>query len=202
MKFREFESTPPSAAAPAETRQSRFAATLSLTGNGKDGTDGKTAFVWSATAQTAKANDSISAASGDANIIKAVELKMIQATTKVRRLCQDLFLPVGYPASVSDGYLEYQFYDSLQGLCSYLRGVVSTSAVLSATGVGDAKATALSAAMVCFALHLVSQKFLHCLQYQVLHQTHNNLLSFHVIWENFTDLGGTRWSWNDRRATL
>ena len=59
-----------------------------------------------------------------------------------------LFLPVGYPDSVADGYLEYQFYDSIQGLCTYLRGVVSTSALLSAAGVGNAEATAMSAAMV------------------------------------------------------
>lgn len=85
----------------------------------------------------------------------------------------DLFLPLGFPHSVDPSYLPYQFYDSLQGLCSYLRGVVSTSAVLvsqaaqlcfgfpacetkrqtsilfkkAAAGVGDAEATAMGAAM-------------------------------------------------------
>jgi len=63
-----------------------------------------------------------------------------------RRLFVSLFLPIGYPASVGEGYLRYQVYDSIQGLCSYLRGVVSTSAVLVAAGVGDAEATAASAA--------------------------------------------------------
>lgn len=64
-----------------------------------------------------------------------------------KRVFSDLFLPVGYPNSVGKGYLQYQIYDSLQGLCSYLRGVVSTSAVLTAAGVGDAEATAMSAAV-------------------------------------------------------
>ncbi|CAB9512151.1 RUS1 family protein C16orf58 homolog [Seminavis robusta] len=59
----------------------------------------------------------------------------------------DLFLPLGFPHSVDSSYLPYQFYDSLQGLCSYLRGVVSTSAVLAAAGVGNADATAMGAAM-------------------------------------------------------
>ena len=59
----------------------------------------------------------------------------------------DLFLPEGYPHSVGEGYLAYQFYDSLQGICSYLRGVVATSAVLTAAGVGSAEATAMSAAV-------------------------------------------------------
>lgn len=82
------------------------------------------------------------------SIIKSIQTKCIHTTNKLKQLCKDLFLPIDYPHSVADGYLEYQLYDSLQGLCSYLRGVVSTSAVLSATGVGDAQATAMSAAMV------------------------------------------------------
>ena len=59
----------------------------------------------------------------------------------------DLFLPEGYPHSVGEGYLAYQIYDSLQGICSYLRGVVASSAVLTAAGVGSAEATAMSAAV-------------------------------------------------------
>ena len=64
-----------------------------------------------------------------------------------QRIFADLFLPLGYPESVGEGYLAYQVYDSLQGICSYLRGVVATSAVLMAAGVGDAEATAMSAAV-------------------------------------------------------
>lgn len=63
------------------------------------------------------------------------------------RVLQELFLPIGFPSSVNAGYLEYQFYDSLQGLCSYLRGVLCSAQVLQAAGVGKADATALSAAM-------------------------------------------------------
>lgn len=59
-----------------------------------------------------------------------------------------------YPQSVNDGYIQYQFYDSLQGLCSYLRGVVSTSAVLTAAGVGNSDASALSAAVVSLVLFI------------------------------------------------
>lgn len=63
------------------------------------------------------------------------------------RVVQDLFLPIGFPSSVSPGYLEYQLYDSVQGLSSYLRGVLCNAQVLNAVGVGKAEATALSAAM-------------------------------------------------------
>lgn len=61
---------------------------------------------------------------------------------------QHHFCYISYPDTVANGYIEYQIYDSIQGLCSYLRGVVSTGAVLKAAGVGDAEATAMSAAMV------------------------------------------------------
>ena len=73
--------------------------------------------------------------------------KLRSMLKKVNRVLKDLFLPLGYPRSVDSTYLPFQMYDALQGLCSYLRGVVSTSAVLEAAGVGDASATALSAAM-------------------------------------------------------
>lgn len=71
---------------------------------------------------------------------------------------------------MAGGYLEYQIYDSLQGLCSYLRGVVSTSAVLAAAGVGDAEATAMSAAMVGSFI-----MFLHVVSILTKPLTHNNL---------------------------
>ena len=64
-----------------------------------------------------------------------------------RKFLRQLFLPLGYPHSVSETYLPYQLYDGLQGLCSYWRGVVSAKAVFEAAGVGNSEATALSAAL-------------------------------------------------------
>ncbi|KAL7528748.1 hypothetical protein ACHAXR_002608, partial [Thalassiosira sp. AJA248-18] len=161
MRFREYESIPPAAAAEATAASHRHETCLEYhlsdgAANGiKD--DGETdKLVWSAaTPKKNLPNDFSNAAAKSpkdnlnkgGGISKAVELKIIHIFNKIRQLCLDLFLPIGYPATVADGYIEYQFYDSLQGLCSYLRGVVSTSAVLSATGVGDAEATAMSAAM-------------------------------------------------------
>ena len=67
--------------------------------------------------------------------------------SRPRQLARELFLPLGYPASVRDGYWEYQCYDSLQGLCSYLRGVLCSAQVLQAAGVGNEAATAWGAAL-------------------------------------------------------
>ena len=58
---------------------------------------------------------------------------------------RDLFLPEGYPDSVAPEYATFQAYDTLQGLCSYLRGVLSTAAILEGLGVGSAAASALAA---------------------------------------------------------
>jgi len=63
------------------------------------------------------------------------------------RLFSDLFLPAGHPATTAEGYLHYQICDSIQGLCSYLRGVVAAGAALAAAGVGDGDATAMGAAV-------------------------------------------------------
>ncbi|KAM3571786.1 hypothetical protein VYU27_006190 [Nannochloropsis oceanica] len=57
------------------------------------------------------------------------------------------FLPVGYPHSVREEYLVYQTWDTIQALCSYLRGILTTKAILEGSGVGSETASALSAAM-------------------------------------------------------
>jgi hypothetical protein len=62
-------------------------------------------------------------------------------------VAQELFLPIAYPRSVREGYLAYQVCDSIQGLCSYLRGVLCSAKVLQAAGVGSAEATAWGAAL-------------------------------------------------------
>lgn len=59
----------------------------------------------------------------------------------------ELFLPLGFPDSVEDEYLRFQFWDTVQALCSYLRGILSMKAILEGLGVGKTEATA-SAAVV------------------------------------------------------
>lgn len=57
------------------------------------------------------------------------------------------FLPNDYPQSVKEEYLEYQLWDGIQGLCSYLRAVVVTRSLLIGAGVGESDSIALSAAI-------------------------------------------------------
>jgi hypothetical protein len=50
---------------------------------------------------------------------------------------RSIFLPAGYPHSVSPDYRAYQIYDTLQAFCSSLIGLLSTRAILQGFGVGD-----------------------------------------------------------------
>jgi hypothetical protein len=64
--------------------------------------------------------------------------------TRAVQAFRAIFLPEGYPSSVSDDYLDYQVYDSIQALCSSVTGTLSTKAILRGVGVGEVEATALS----------------------------------------------------------
>jgi len=64
------------------------------------------------------------------------------------QIIKRVFLPINFPSSVREEYLEYQLFDSLQAVCSYLRGVLCVKAVLAGSGVGSAKASAISTAIL------------------------------------------------------
>ena len=66
---------------------------------------------------------------------------------KVAAELRSIFLPVGYPVSVRPEYLKFQFFDTLQAACSYLRNVLTTSALLKAAGVGEEAASPMAAAL-------------------------------------------------------
>lgn len=55
--------------------------------------------------------------------------------SKLAGVARETFLPVGYPGSVADEYITYQLWDTVQAMCSYLRGVLCTQALLEGIGV-------------------------------------------------------------------
>ena len=67
-----------------------------------------------------------------------------------------IFLPKGYPTSVSPDYLTYQLFDTLQGLASYIAGTLSSRALLVGMGVGSASATPAAAMLVTLTRDSVS----------------------------------------------
>uniref|UniRef100_UPI0037E7F5C5 RUS family member 1 n=1 Tax=Semicossyphus pulcher TaxID=241346 RepID=UPI0037E7F5C5 len=58
---------------------------------------------------------------------------------------KSVFLPQGYPESVSNDYLQYQFWDTVQAFSSSLSGTLATQASLKGVGVGNQEATVAAA---------------------------------------------------------
>jgi hypothetical protein len=118
------------------------------------------------------------------------------------RVVSTTFLPIGYPQSVRSEYLEYQLWDSAQGLSSYLRSVLTTRSVLQAAGVGSADATPLAAALTwvfkdglgmvgsLLLAYLYSNSFeMHTKEFRLLADVLNNVgLTIDLISGNFPQL--------------
>ncbi|KAL3631236.1 Protein root UVB sensitive 3 [Castilleja foliolosa] len=68
----------------------------------------------------------------------------------VSRRILDAFVPEGFPSSVTPDYVPFQVWDSLQGLSTYMRTMLSTQALLSAIGVGEKSATVIGATFLWF----------------------------------------------------
>ncbi|KAG9264030.1 hypothetical protein AMEX_G22209 [Astyanax mexicanus] len=63
----------------------------------------------------------------------------------IKTAFKSVFLPQGYPESVSEDYLQYQFWDTLQAFSSSLSGTLATQASLRGVGVGNQEATVAAA---------------------------------------------------------
>ena len=64
------------------------------------------------------------------NYIRRTATKSRAAKLSPLAVLRAVFLPAGYPASVRPEYLRFQAYDTLQAACSYLRNILTTSAIL------------------------------------------------------------------------
>jgi hypothetical protein len=62
-------------------------------------------------------------------------------------LLRRTFLPIGFPSSVPKEYLNFQAWNVLQDLCTYLRSILATRAVLEGMGVGREGVTPLAATL-------------------------------------------------------
>lgn len=60
----------------------------------------------------------------------------------------DVFLPAGYPHTVTADYMPYQIYDSLQAFSSSIAGLMSSRAVLQGFGVGSTSGSATGAVLI------------------------------------------------------
>ncbi len=56
-----------------------------------------------------------------------------------------MFLPENFPSSVSDDYISYQIWDTIQAFCSSISGALAARAIFESIGVGDESATVYGA---------------------------------------------------------
>ncbi|KAL3995165.1 Vitamin B6 photo-protection and homoeostasis family protein [Acanthocheilonema viteae] len=64
-----------------------------------------------------------------------------------KSLFRDIFMPRGYPQSVSADYLNYQIWDTIQAFASSMNSTLATEAVLRGVGVGNETASTIAAAI-------------------------------------------------------
>ncbi|KAJ6599906.1 vitamin B6 photo-protection and homoeostasis-domain-containing protein [Mycena vulgaris] len=88
------------------------------------------------------------------------QVRLVEFATKV-------FLPAGYPASVSPDYLRYQIFNALQAFCSSLAGLISSRAILEGFGVGNADASATHALLLTVLQDFFSRITTICAAYVV-----------------------------------
>lgn len=81
------------------------------------------------------------------NLSRGPSLGLRRVAAGAQAVLASVFLPDGYPSSVRPEYVTYQCYDTVQALCSYLRGILTTTAILEASGVGKEAASPLAAAI-------------------------------------------------------
>ncbi|KAK9346982.1 vitamin B6 photo-protection and homoeostasis-domain-containing protein [Lipomyces starkeyi] len=74
-----------------------------------------------------------------------------RSTSRLLRILQlliSVFLPTGYPDSVTSDYIDYQIYDSIQAFASSISTLLGNRAILTSVGVGDKDATSTSALFI------------------------------------------------------
>lgn len=111
--------------------------------------------------------------------VAAGEKQLISENFLLYKIFKTLFLPQGYPDSVSEDYIHYQLWDTIQAFCSTINGkfskkrifiqnmnfkhktlafvgTLSTHAILKGVGVGSDAANPLSATITWVSISFVN----------------------------------------------
>jgi Vitamin B6 photo-protection and homoeostasis len=87
-------------------------------------------------------------AQGVDSVIDRVDTIDVPDEVPLARRVLAIFLPAGYPNSVSADYTAYHIYNALQAFSSSIAGLLASRAVLQGLGVGDEKASATNAMLL------------------------------------------------------
>ncbi|GAY44198.1 hypothetical protein CUMW_080390, partial [Citrus unshiu] len=85
-----------------------------------------------------------------ATIFASPSLSIHRSGSRFTHVWSRVLQAFGFPGSVTPDYVPFQVWDSLQGLSTYIRTMLSTQALLSAIGVGEKSATVIGATFQWF----------------------------------------------------
>ncbi|EXJ59165.1 hypothetical protein A1O7_06597 [Cladophialophora yegresii CBS 114405] len=87
------------------------------------------------------------------------EMRPLQgsASTSLMMRLMDVFLPAGYPLSVTADYTSYQVYDTLQAFASTIAGLLASRAVLVGMGVGSEDASLVTTMLLYIAQETIGR---------------------------------------------
>jgi Vitamin B6 photo-protection and homoeostasis len=124
---------------------------------------------------------SLYVAHGTDSVIDRVDNIKAPDTVPLAQRLLSVFLPTGYPNTVSPDYTAYHIYNALQAFSSSIAGLLASRAVLQGLGVGDESASATNAmllnvlqesmgrvATILFAHHVGSAIEAECKMYRLL----------------------------------
>ena len=87
-------------------------------------------------------------ARGEDSIVDRVDAIRMPDNVPLAQRALAIFLPTGYPNTVSYDYTAYHIYNSLQAFSSSIAGLLASRAVLQGLGVGDEEASATNAMLL------------------------------------------------------
>jgi hypothetical protein len=87
---------------------------------------------------------------------RRLQLSVWTRTSLLRRL-MDVFLPAGYPSSVTPDYTPYQIYDTLQAFASTIAGLLASRAVFVGMGVGSEEASLVTTMLLYIAQETIGR---------------------------------------------
>eukprot|EP00048_Salpingoeca_helianthica_P006793 m.102764 g.102764 ORF g.102764 m.102764 type:complete len:423 (+) comp14126_c0_seq1:2494-3762(+) len=98
-----------------------------------------------------------------------------------------VFLPQGFPESVSRDYIDYQKWDTAQALCSYITGTLATQAVFKGYGVGSSEASAAAATVTWIVRNICSHIGTIAFAYAKGTDFDNNCKQWRLVADVFND---------------
>lgn len=87
-------------------------------------------------------------ARGEDSVVDRVDAIRTSDNVPLAQRALAIFLPTGYPNTVSSDYTAYHIYNSLQAFSSSIAGLLASRAVLQGLGVGDQQASATNAMLL------------------------------------------------------